>query len=338
MAYKPTKIIFFDDYITDPEFEKRMDNFWEEKWLPIHSFDKEEFFHYSNIDGLQGIIENREIWFTHILSMNDPQEIDYGRTLVNEKLDKRIEKEENKFIRSFLNSTKVSTSSFGRMIHQTFVACFCESPKILSQWRNYGDSGGGYCLGIKVTEKSQILQKVSGKYEKYKPYLRKVIYSKEKQNQLVDEILETTINHLRSLLGKIQADDKKKDFFSASISAILSNILIDMILSFKMEAFQEEQEWRLLRVILDNEERDILKFRRKGNELIPFISSSIITTEDDKDYFSLSSLFYGPSLRKEGIANTLRLYLSSQKVKVDKYPFIEDTHIPVQGMDYFLNP
>ena len=111
-----------------------------------------------------------------------------------------------------------------------------------------------------------------------------------------------------------------------------------MILSFKMEAFQEEQEWRLLRVILDNEERDILKFRRKGNELIPFISSSIITTEDDKDYFSLSSLFYGPSLRKEGIANTLRLYLSSQKVKVDKYPFIEDTHIPVQGMDYFLKP
>jgi hypothetical protein len=29
-----------------------------------------------------------------------------------------------------------------------YLACFCEKPTLLSQWRAYGDNGHGYCVGI----------------------------------------------------------------------------------------------------------------------------------------------------------------------------------------------
>ena len=40
-----------------------------------------ELFHYTTIEGLKGILENRCVWSTHFEYLNDSTEVIYGQTL-----------------------------------------------------------------------------------------------------------------------------------------------------------------------------------------------------------------------------------------------------------------
>ncbi|MEX0724544.1 MAG: hypothetical protein WD053_11725 [Gracilimonas sp.] len=80
MAYSARKIKFFEDYQNHKDFDKILNSLEKEEWLSKHTFkDEKELYHYSNLNGIRGIIENRELWFSHISSLNDPMEIDHGR-------------------------------------------------------------------------------------------------------------------------------------------------------------------------------------------------------------------------------------------------------------------
>ncbi|MEX0724543.1 MAG: DUF2971 domain-containing protein [Gracilimonas sp.] len=246
--------------------------------------------------------------------------------------------EENKHIRSFLDSVKIHVSAFGRFIHQPYLACFCESPRILSQWRSYGESGKGYCIGLKFSEKTKILADLENPEKKYDLYLRKVIYSEEKQNFLVNTFLDESANCLSSILKNSGFDDRKKNQFSTSIAAALNNILIDMILCFKHEAFKEEKEWRLIRVLLDYEEPETVRFREKESVLIPYLKTNIIEYLEKKEEmsFPISSLFFGPSLDKNVTESALRIFLFNQSKSDSKILIKNPGRIKIDGMGYTL--
>lgn len=44
-------------------------------------------FHYTTLEGLKGILHNRSIWCSHISTLNDPLEIQYGKRVVLDKLN-----------------------------------------------------------------------------------------------------------------------------------------------------------------------------------------------------------------------------------------------------------
>ena len=43
---------------------------------------KEKIYHYTSAEGLMGIVQNKELWFTNIYFLNDNQEVFYTYNLL----------------------------------------------------------------------------------------------------------------------------------------------------------------------------------------------------------------------------------------------------------------
>lgn len=64
---------------------------------------------------------------------------------------------------------------------EVHVACFCEESDLLSQWRGYAASGGGYAIGVAVDDPWP-----SGNIERgSRTILRRVVYEPDTQRQIV---------------------------------------------------------------------------------------------------------------------------------------------------------
>ena len=51
-----------------------------------------DIYHYTSVDGIIGILRNKELWFTNIYFLNDNQELFYTYKLIDEVI-KEIKKE-----------------------------------------------------------------------------------------------------------------------------------------------------------------------------------------------------------------------------------------------------
>ena len=89
----------FPLYLTDPSYHSsEMQEAMEaahERWLHKHNLEERSIlYHYTTLAGLRGILSSRALWYTHIYSLNDPAEIQYGLNIVRGVLDELIEEGE----------------------------------------------------------------------------------------------------------------------------------------------------------------------------------------------------------------------------------------------------
>jgi hypothetical protein len=99
-------------------------------------------YHYTNADGLRGIIESKSIWASDCRFLNDATEFNYGLSIFDEIFASyaptSLPPELADIIRNFRKA------SLGVCV---LVASFCQDPDLLSQWRGY-NGAAGYALGI----------------------------------------------------------------------------------------------------------------------------------------------------------------------------------------------
>jgi hypothetical protein len=199
---------------------------------PIPSDLPLTLYHYTNADGLQGIVKEGVLWATDILYLNDASEFDYFLRVLGETIlsDTPFEKFAESFRRvghSLLSATDV------------FVSCFCERPNLLSQWRGYAGGVGGYCIGFpahRLWEKGIIL--------------RKAIYDREAQDETLGAVKESAIrqiveNHAVELadhLGDLdeylpQQVELLAEFVAYALAEGMQHVI-------KHPDFVSEEEWR----------------------------------------------------------------------------------------------
>lgn len=105
-------------------------------------------FHYTDAQGLLGIIESNTLWAFDIRSMNDEQEYFYGRRLAEKQLEAIASKQTDPSARERAHWLLDRLGSINEAIHiPTYVASFSENPDLLSQWRAYC-RGGGFSIGF----------------------------------------------------------------------------------------------------------------------------------------------------------------------------------------------
>ena len=65
---------------------------WQQKQRTADIADKivRPLYHYTDADGLKGIVENEEIWLTSVLHLNDPSEVNYGIDAARQDLNALI--------------------------------------------------------------------------------------------------------------------------------------------------------------------------------------------------------------------------------------------------------
>ena len=319
MPLKAVPLYLHYNYIC-PAALKAVEDEFHGKWLPQHSLDK-ELFHYTSSHGMQGILRERTLWLSDVTSFNDPDEIKYGARLVVDVLRQLEKQHDHQTSRDFLDGVRVYIEDFGRKTsHEFFVTCFCENGNLLSQWRGYADQARGYSLGFNFSATTRL----SGDKE---IFLRRVIYCKARQQNLVKGYIESACEAVR------HCAPNHSELGSICLGA--AQAIFDMMLCFKHEAFAQEKEWRLFRPTLKAHEPSGVRFRDSAGLLVAYRPMIVFDIADSgANTFPLRTIMCGPALEFDrarfGIEQLLR-QLSTDSSPIRLVPTVE-----IKEPGYFL--
>ncbi len=334
MTYQPKSSYLFTPVFNTEEMQEAMESFspvWLEKHKTVEGF---VLYHYTTLSGLKGILKERALRFGHISTFNDPLEIQHGQKIITDILKDFIEKEESKNVKIFLNQLLVQVQAFGKNLFHAFVVCFCESGDLLSQWRAYAERGGGYCLGFQFSATTKISCNIERPDDRKFPFLRKVIYNKTEQEDLIKQYLEIVVDGSKKAF-KIKKYPYEPPEHAVVMAMQAANVLLDMLTSFKHDAFKEEKEWRLIRVTREDFQPESLQFREDGGELIPFRTTYIFDEkENEKLEFPLNSIIFGPWLEPVRTRSAIALLL--KHIAADSNTIKLEPTINIKGSSYKL--
>jgi len=271
-------------------------------------------YHYTNIQGLEGIIKSKSFWMTDFKYMNDYKEIIHGLELVDnivrdlEKYNKYEEKEEyfniwKKFIKKGIKK-------------RICISCFsADDGDSLSQWRGYGNNGAGISIGLKS----------NSSFWNYNPLalLKKVIYDTNEQKKIIENIMHTY------LIVSDWGDKNEKVFLNPkkmAKSCITS--IYEHITYFKDNSFEDEKEVRWV-YKSDNSYLKMAKlkkpekeFRISENKIIPYLSSNNIPESKSKylptqkrDTLPIEDIVVGPQKDADLIVSGIKELLKANGYK-----------------------
>lgn len=221
----------------DQESDKILHSFLD----PINASEPPHFvYHYTNADGLRGILETGRLWLNDIFTLNDPSELEHGVLLAARILRKNAANgsEESKEFAKFFENFFESEKNMRRANY--FICSFSSRRNDLAQWRAYANNGRGYALGFDAKRLQMAFEKhgcdipVPAKAQKV-PGTFPITYSDYKLAKIHSKIINLIPFPLPS-----KSSDRAK-LFSILIARVLTASL-----HFKHEAYRNEKEYRFL--------------------------------------------------------------------------------------------
>jgi len=186
-------------------------------------------YHYTSLEGLEGIVSGNDLWLTHTQYCNDDEELTHGLSLTRQVIAEQAESGDDRR-KEYLN--KLLKLLERPELDAVYVCCFCEKDDLLSQWRAYAANGGGVSLEFEPARFNYItgpdcppsiglmrFWKVFYPLETQQKIIRSAIsyYPQFEPNATTDEHAQWTAEAIRFFLP-----------------------------TFKNDSFQEEKEWRLI--------------------------------------------------------------------------------------------
>ena len=101
-----------------------------------------ELWHYTDAQGLIGILKTGQLWSTQVACLNDSFEQRYFGHLIHEAVKKRQSTNNDEKLAVLLRAADNALSGADFSAIGRFVCCFSEVQDDLGQWRGYG---GGEC-------------------------------------------------------------------------------------------------------------------------------------------------------------------------------------------------
>ena len=266
-------------------------------------------YHYTNVDGLMGIISGHKLWATHINYLNDSSEIVYTRSLVEEAIRKKATEVQSEIASAFIE--KAYQSFDLTQVVDVYVSCFCEDGDLLSQWRGYAQRGDGYAIGVGAEALFE-----SG-FRGLKFFFGKVEYSRDKQERVIQSIITMVIDGLAQLTGGMSLQEAESTINQCC--EVLRQSLWHLLAASKNALFSEENEWRAMCLLPKRETLKRVQFRSSGNKLIPYIEVAFARPQDTPvQSFPIAQIFHGPTLHPELSKSSLKLLLGRYG-----YPHVE---------------
>jgi hypothetical protein len=243
--------------------------------------------HYTDLTGLQGIVENRELWLSNAAFLNDPEELNHGVKRANQVL-KRLLKEEptDKVSKARLKLVADIADDFTEFqTPDAYIACFCERRDLLSQWRGYASR-----QGVSITFDTSGL---TGAFNDMGAELQQVAYgindtTKQLQTAIKRE-LPDIVDDVDYMLGTLQDEEIRRNF---------ADLMAKLIPRFKHFGFREEKEWRL---IATNPVPAKINFRPRGQLMLPYIK-----LRSKKKKLPIDEVTIGPGVNDEAVMKSIQ--------------------------------
>jgi hypothetical protein len=308
--------------------------------------EPELLYHYTDQQGLLGIIEDGCIWATHFRYLNDTSEGEIASRAAWEELNSRVNSDSlMQFIgmRPIEGTRKIECndeeilSQGNRILSEVtsqdfYVTSFSEQGNLLSQWRAYSGESGGYSIGF-----SPDYLKTIGKHflggTWWKNFLRdeplvpcrycdhelKEILA-DKMQKSVDAYIEEAVETKRRFSSNEQTGPRAP----AAIAIRHLRPLGRECAVTKDYAFHEEQEWRLVFRSLNRSVEGI--FLRAGRSmLIPYLKIPLIFEDCP---IGIKRIYVGPSRNLAEARKSVEMLLRAHNIcGVD----VKDSLIPYRG-------
>lgn len=241
--------------------------------------------HYTNLAGLQGILQNNELWASNVAFLNDREELLHGVKCAKKSLSNILNDRVLKHWKSDI--TKIVQEIESGRLPNTYATCFCERSDLLSQWRGYGGSEQGVAL---VFDRKGIDSLKIGK----RSFLAPVQYGLVKGKvELKRSLRERLLAIAEEDFAAMAEHEKSKTVYDA---------LSELIPRFKHKGFEGELEWRL--VVQHETVRDNVHFRTNKNVIVPFIKLN-------KNPLPLKYVRVGPGADQDLTIKSIAIFLEA---------------------------
>lgn len=256
----------------------------------------EKLYHYTDANGLLGILKKNQIWLTNIQFLNDSNEFEEGEEYITQAIEEEIkfieanpypppegspfEEISQKAIIDYLLHIK---SNLQRGHPQSdprsflFVFSLSKEKDLLSQWRGYCPNGG-YSIGFETLKLKEILQKYEAKIS-----LNGCFYEDQsKKAHSISKVKSLTNNYVSKMT--YLTEEQVKDFTNELYYHPVNELLF-MCGIFKHQSFYEEKEYR---IIANGYKDEWINYRVSENIIVPYI-------EVEMDTSIISEIVIGPT-------------------------------------------
>ncbi|HTI03196.1 MAG TPA: DUF2971 domain-containing protein [Acidisoma sp.] len=243
-----------------------------------------ELWHYTDANGLLGIIKSRAIWTTQVSCLNDRSEhrllnaltLSGIRNFAIENRDDRL----NTLLR--VAEQGLGQADFDTAPH--FVCSFTEAADDLGQWRGYGGGENGFAIGFWT------IDLMAAASRRAQSGMLPLSYDKEIHANVVRNIISCAQNLYIDGLTKPNIDPTR---WAWELVTHFSERLDIFACLIKDPAFSAEREHRLL-TLLNEQDYTNLEFKPKRSLLSRHLPVSLATPRHD-GRLPISRICIGPS-------------------------------------------
>lgn len=274
-----------------------------QEYFQIRGPYPKDLYHYTDLEGMLGILENESLWFTDAQYLNDPQEQRYFSWMVDDYFKEHKNKylsEHSKDALLRLCNTPYSfqvNNGNGVQLARYFYFSLSQNEDDVGMWERY-TGNVGYNLSINLRG---LLDSFEHSYPNpVTVYHGRIMYEREKQfkkfsDYIVDYIVE-------------QESRKNKSYFSFPLidQEVQKRVRICMLF-MKNPFFKSEQEYRVVLACdpYDDNQHFPFKCKKKSGLLVPY-------KEVNCPRSCIRSITSGPSLEKELVEDTLWAYVRKE--------------------------
>lgn len=259
-------------------------------------------WHYTDAEGLMGILRDEAIRASDCSLLNDANELREGFNVAAELCSRAIDgKETDLGVAELYDLANLLRAGYWATINIVFVASLSRRGNLLSQWRGYCPPSGGYAIGFDPG--------VLGEIAKARRFqLVECIYSAERQREAVREVLSPlTLFEAAAASGRTAA--VWKQLRSAKREQVVQRRMLATAARIKNMGFVEEHESRL--IWANPIVAETLHFRTnrsRGGVLIPYLKFSWAKGEGQPP---VRAIRVGPMQHQEAAEVRLRHFLGS---------------------------
>lgn len=242
-------------------------------------------YHYTDANGLIGMLTEGSIWATDYRFLNDKSEIRHTKDLLSELISERLR----------AGSDELSTKLYGEVLrlqrleseNDIFIFSMSEERDDLSQWRGYARDGLGFTVGFcarSIYETSEPEDAPFG--------VPRVEYERDRQL----DILSRSLDEINAEFHKQAASaGTRVDHLVNRAASWFSWCADSRAASNKHSSFKMEKEWRLVALVPKPDKDNEIKVRSSGLRLVQYIDLKL--GEFDGKPLPIKKIGIGPGFR-----------------------------------------
>ena len=314
------------------------------------TYSDDAIFHYTNADGLFGILTKKEIWSTAYFTTNDESELSAVEGVLADLCKERttqLVSDKHEYVDLFqkhgINIFEYP-NEFEKIWFETmvdtfdiYITCFCRADSelefqhgLLSQWRGYGGTGG-YALQFSHSKLTDWTTRTLINKENHKYVFHDVYYSLD--NPIKEIVLnykiffqETYIKYLDTAVMTLQELEKGHEPIENNIEYKLPDNFMEPLFALllyriqtKNSYFSEERECRMS-IFLDP--LDDIEFFIKNGVIVPHTK----TPQASESFMDcIEGVIIGPGanqqVRYQGVQQLLKSLNMEIEVRLSKIPY-----------------